>query len=234
MSTVWDTLIKIEEYFEESFNKTGEIDKEPELEQLNHPLWTNKVWVSESYRRAHISVVDARLTKGLWMMHCCVFPHIHNPSPIFGFDVVAGKNKITGCFHDFSPAGNNNHELIQWFKLETEKLTWTKKRILPRWAQEIFSPSIVAAGNINVDSELDQIYGMAKHNLDHYLSHVGQYNYRVNNTTEIQNFYCSNQKQNPHTPKVMSSLGLGKESVNFFIEYCLFPEIKEPDSLLPK
>ena len=50
-------------------------------------------------------------------------------------------------------------------------------------------------------------------------------NNTVENTTEAQNYYCSNQKQNPHTPKVMASLGLDEEDVRVFIQECLFPEI---------
>jgi hypothetical protein len=40
-----------------------------------------------------------------------------------------------------------------------------------------------------------------------------------------QNFYAQNQKQNPHTPKVMVSLGLSEEDVTAFVQECLFPEI---------
>ena len=45
-------------------------------------------------------------------------------------------------------------------------------------------------------------------------------------TTENQNYYAQNQKQNPHTPKVMVSLGLSEEDVRAFIQDCLFPEIR--------
>ena len=41
-------------------------------------------------------VVDARESKGLWMMHVCIFPNLDNNGPIYGFDVIAGKNKMTG------------------------------------------------------------------------------------------------------------------------------------------
>jgi hypothetical protein len=44
-------------------------------------------------------------------------------------------------------------------------------------------------------------------------------------TTSYQNYYCDNQKQNPHTPRVMVSLGLSEEDVKVFIQECLFPEI---------
>jgi phycocyanobilin:ferredoxin oxidoreductase len=224
-SKVWDTLIKVEKYFESKFYETGSIIHEPGMDRFNQPGWVNKVWASSIYRRAHVDVVDARETRGLWMMHCCVFPHLHNPAPIFGFDVIAGKNKITGCFYDYSPAGNPNHEMIQWFSEETSNFEWNKTRKLPDWAERIFSPYMVAAGNVSDEQELEQIFGMAKTGIDHYLATVGETNNTVKSTREAQNFYAQNQKQNPHTPKVMTSLGLNEDDVRVFVQECLFPEI---------
>jgi phycocyanobilin:ferredoxin oxidoreductase len=225
MSKVWDTLIDIQHLLEDAFNRTGNEIHEPGMDRFNQPGWVNRVWTSKDYRRAHVDVVDARETKGLWMMHCCIFPHTHNPAPIFGFDVVAGKNKMTGCFHDFSKAGDPEHPLMDWFAEEAQKLDWNKTRKLPDWAERIFSPSMIAAGNVQDEEELEQIFSMARRNLEHYLESVGETNNTANNTTEAQNFYCENQKQNPHTPKVMVSLGLSEEDVQVFIQECLFPEI---------
>lgn len=226
MSKVWDTLIEVQHLLEESFDRTGVEISEPGMDRFNQPGWVNRVWTSNSYRRAHIDVVDARETKGLWMMHCCIFPHTHNPAPIYGFDVVAGKNKITGCFHDYSKAGDANHPLMEWFAHEVSKLEWRKVRELPEWATNIFSPSMVAASNVQSDEELDQIIAMAKNTLTHYLNTVGETNNTALDTTDAQNYYAYNQKQNPHTPRVMASLGLDEEDVKVFIENCLFPDIK--------
>jgi hypothetical protein len=226
MSDVWDTLIKVQEYFVEAFDRTGNEVNEPGMDRFNQPGWVNRVWSSDNYRRAHIDVVDARETKGLWMMHCCVFPHITNPAPIFGFDVVAGKSKITGCFYDYSPAGDSEHPMLEWFADEANKLDWNKKRKLPDWAERIFSESMIAAGNVSDETELAQIFAMAKRGVDHYLASVGETNGTANNTTSAQNYYAQNQKMNPHTPKVMVSLGLSEEDVQVFIHDCLFPEIR--------
>jgi phycocyanobilin:ferredoxin oxidoreductase len=226
MSIVWDTLTEVENYFEMAFNEKGWLIHEPGMERFNQPGWVNMVWESDIYRRAHIDVVDARETKGLWMMHCCVFPHTDNPAPIFGFDVVAGKNKITGCFHDFSPAGDPNHPLITWFGEEVSRYEWNKKRPLPEWAQRIFTEHMVAAGNVSEQHELVQILGMARKTLDHYLENVGETRGHAVDTKDAQNFYAQNQKQNPHTPKVMTSLGLNEQDVQIFVQECLFPEIR--------
>ena len=225
-NNVWDTLIGIQEEFVNQFDSTGREINEPGMDRFNQPGWVNRVWTSENYRRAHIDVVDARETKGLWMMHCCVFPHTHNPAPIFGFDVIAGKNKITGCFIDYSPAGDSEHPMIEYFGEEVGRYDWNKKRKLPEWAERIFSEHMVAAGNVSDETELKQLTSLAHILVNHYLETVGETNKTANNTTKSQNYYCENQKQNPHTPKVMASLGLSEEDVHVFIQDCLFPEIR--------
>lgn len=225
-SKVWDTLIEVKDLFIEKFSATGTEVFEPGMDRFNQPGWINRVWTSSEYRRAHVDVVDARITKGLWMMHCCVFPHTHNPAPIFGFDVIAGKNKITGCFYDYSAAGDPTHPMMEYFAHEAEQLEWRKTRKLPDWAERIFSPAMVAAANVSDPEELSQIIEMAKDGIDHYLNTVGETNNTAKDTTEAQNYYAQNQKQNPHTPRVMVSLGLSEADVQHFIQECLFPELR--------
>jgi len=226
MSHVWNTLIEIQQLLETKFNQTGIEVHEPGMERFNQPGWVNRVWTSDRYRRAHVDVVDARDTKGLWMMHCCIFPHVTDPSPIYGFDVIAGKNKITGCFHDYSKAGDPDHPMMQWFADYVSQLEWRRIRELPEWATNIFSPSMVAAGNVQNEEELALIIAMAKDTVEHYLSTVGETLGQAENTTAAQNYYAQNQKQNPHTPRVMVSLGLSEDDVQHFIQDCLFPEIR--------
>ena len=225
MSNVWDTLINIQGLLEKKFNETGTEIFEAGMDRFNQPGWVNRVWSSDSYRRAHIDVVDARETKGLWMMHCCVFPHTHNPAPIFGFDVIAGKNKITGCFIDYSPTGDAEHPMLWYFADEVSQYEWNKPRKLPEWAERIFSRHMIAAGNVSDEEELTQITSLAQTLVNHYTECVGETNNTAENTTESQNYYAQNQKQNPHTPKVMVSLGLSEDDVRHFIQECLFPEI---------
>ena len=226
MSKIWYSLINIQNLLSNEFQRTGTEVQEPGMERFNQPGWINRVWTSDLYRRAHIDVVDARETKGLWMMHCCVFPHLNNPAPIFGFDVIAGKNKITGCFIDFSPAGDPDHPMIDYFGEEASRYDWFKKRELPNWAKLIFSNHMIAAGNVSSDDELGQIETLVTILINHYLSTIHESSGQAENTADAQNFYARNQKQNPHTPKVMTSLGLNEKDVETFIQDCLFPEIR--------
>ena len=189
--------------------------------------WDNIVYTGPSTRRAHLDIVDKREEKKLFMMHLCVFPHINSSAPIYGFDLIAGPNKVTGAFHDFSPVCNDTHPLNKLFARKVENYSWSKKRELPEWAKQIFSDSMVAAGNIKDLAELDEVLNLSIETLTEYLRHLesesfGDFDYDF---TEYQNRYCHFQKQNPHTPRVMESLGYDPDTVQRFIQTCLFPEI---------
>ena len=228
MSEVWNTLIKIQDQLIKKFINTGIEIHEPGMDRFNQPGWLNRVWTSDTYRRAHIDVVDVRDTKGLWMMHCCVFPHLTNNGPIFGLDVIAGKNKITGFFHDYSPTTDSNHPMIKGFADEVAKLEWRKPRELPEWARAIFTESMVAAGNVNNTEELEQLVDLSFNSIDAYLTEIGNFNKTTTheNGKTTQNRYAHYQKQNPHTPRTMISLGLDEEDVRIFVQECLFPNIE--------
>jgi len=228
MSEVWNTLIKIQDRLIERFGETGTEIQESGMDRFNQPGWINRVWTSEDYRRAHIDVVDARDTKGLWMMHCCVFPHLHNDGPIFGLDVIAGKNKITGYFHDYSPTTLPYHEMIDGFGEEVSRLEWRKPRELPEWAKAIFTEHMVAAGNVNSLEELTQLLELSFDSIDNYLEYIGAFNgaAKEEDGKAAQNRYAHYQKQNPHTPRTMTSLGLDEEDVRVFVQECLFPDIE--------
>lgn len=219
MSIIFERLIGASESFLHTLSQRGEAVEE------NHSFdWPNYVFRSDLFRRAHLDVVDARDTKKLYMMHLCIFPHTNDTSPIYGFDLIAGPNKVTGAFHDFSAGHDKNHPMMNWFGNRVKDLQWSKKRELPEWARNIFSDNMIAAGNINTTQELDTILSLATETLNYYLDNVGTFS--VVDSTEAQNWYCHNQRQNPHTPKVMQSLGFDSDTVDRFIKTCLFPSIE--------
>jgi len=142
--------------------------------------------------------------------------------------VIAGKNKITGCFIDYSPTTDCDHDMIKYFAEEVGRYEWHKPRELPDWAQRIFSPHMIAAGNVQDEAEISQISGLASILINHYLEtlHETADTADIDEVKSAQNFYAENQKQNPHTPKVMTSLGLNEDDVHAFVQECLFPEIR--------
>ena len=229
MSTIWNRLIDCQNEIIDIFNHYADEIQEEGLSAFNQPDngWINRVWANNSVRRAHIDVVDARESKGLWMMHVCCFPVLHNDAPIYGFDVIAGKNKMTGAFHDFSPSATLDHPMIDGYKESVEEFIPKKQRELPEWAQNIFTDKMLAAGNVNTEEEAVAIINIALNNLRAWFEEVPQFDGFGDRDLVIgsQNYYCHNQQQNPHTPNVMKSLGLPEADVETFCRDMLFPKI---------
>ena len=228
MSILWNHLIQCQNDIIDIFNDRAVEFDEPGLAHFNSDTWVNRVWHNDSVRRAHIDVVDARDTKGLWMMHVCVFPVLNNNGPIYGFDVIAGKNKMTGAFHDFSASsGGEDHPMIDGYKEAVAEFIPSKQRQLAEWATNIFTDKMLAAGNVRSEEEAVAIIDLALNNLRAYFDEIGEFDGYGNRdeTIAAQNYYCHNQQQNPHTPRTMKSLGLDEADVDKFCTDMLFPKI---------
>ena len=227
MSIIWDRLIECKDEIINIFDASATEYEEPGLDHFNNDLWVNRVWRNDDVRRAHIDVVDARESKGLWMMHVCVFPVLTNGGPIYGFDVIAGKNKMTGAFHDFSASADIDNPMIAGYKEAVADFIPTKQRQLPEWATNIFSDKMLAAGNVSTEEEAVAIIELAQDNLRAYFDEIGEFTgeYSSDIVTAAQNYYCHNQQQNPHTPRTMKSLGLDETDVDKFCTDMLFPKI---------
>jgi hypothetical protein len=221
MTIVWDKVSKLAADITEKFNASGEKAEGSLEEQYG---WHNTLWSSNRYRRAHVEIVDFRETYKIYILHVTVFPHFNDPSPIYGFDAVCGPNKITGAFHDFSHAGDPTSFMYLWFKAQVHGLEWNKPRQLPDWAKAIFSPAMVAAGNLQDETEIDQLCNTALTTLDFYLSKVGREQQDVADYHMAQNRYCYYQKQNPHVINSMISMGVPEPKMKQFVREILFPE----------
>ena len=227
---IWERLIKCKDEIVATLNGNCEEYIEEGMNRFNNPDygWVNRTWKNNNIRRAHVDVVDVRHTKKLWMMHVCLFPNLTNGGPIYGFDIIAGEKKVTGAFHDFSPLLKKEHPLTRWFLEETKWFKPNKERELPDWAKAIFSGGMIAAGNVTEEKELNQICTLAVSNLNAYIDKIGDFNNDSNKEDVIkaQNYYCEHQQKNPHTPRVMQSLGLPEDDIKLFCSDNLFPIIK--------
>jgi hypothetical protein len=220
MTHVWDKISKLAEEIESTLNRSM---SSRALDNTNYN-WYNKFYSSNYYRRAHVEIVDRRDTHKIYILHVTVFPHYNDPSPIFGFDAVCGPNKITGAFLDFSNAGDKSHPMMQWFAKQTANTEWNKTRNLPEWANQIFSPAMVAAGNVQTEEEIDKLYALTMQALHYYLSNVGYSQESGMDFHMAQNRYCHYQKQNPHVVRSMVSMGEEESTIKRFVNELLFPE----------
>jgi hypothetical protein len=221
MTSVWDKISVLADSFEQQIARASNTVSNTG----DHYDWHNTIYSGSRFRRAHVEIVDKRNSHGIYILHTTVFPHCNDPSPIFGFDAVCGKGKITGAFHDFSISGDPDNPMCLWFQQHVSRATWNKPRELPEWARQIFSPNMVAAGNLQDDTEIDQLCDIAKTSLDYYLSHVGLAQESLADYHMAQNRYCYWQKQNPHVVRSMVSMGIEEAKIRQFVDEILFPEI---------
>ena len=218
--TLFNKVIKCAEEINRKFVATGALGTVYRTDILS-----DKDYSSLRYRRAHISTVDARETKKLFLLHVTVFPHTHDNSPIYGFDIVCGPTKVSGAFHDFSEAGHKTHHMMKWFADSTANIEWNKPRELPEWAQAIFSPAMIAIGAVG-EQELDDFISIGLKTLDYYLENVGLTQESLMDYHMAQNRYCHYQKQNPRTPASLQHLGFTAEEAEDYVQTKLFPEIR--------
>jgi len=84
---------------------------------------------------------------------------------------------------------------------------------------------MVAAGNLQEETEVDQLCEIAKTTLDFYLSKVGHDQQSGADYHMAQNRYCHWQKQNPHVIRSMVSMGVPELVMKRFVDTVLFPEV---------
>lgn len=184
--------------------------------------WINRTWEDDKFY-AHQSIIDLTQSKqNMWMMHVNVYPQDHMPSPIYGFDVICSSTKITGCFHDFSPT-IPDCPLTQEFAKYTSHYASSKPRTLPEWAQAIFSPAMIASGNIKEKTEATNLATLGRDTLNLYFINQSQpidINTLPDTTLSImrsKSKYCYNQLQNPHSANVIQNLlSLTDEEIKTF------------------
>lgn len=219
MNQIWFKIETLAEQLKNKFADTGEFVSSDNLDG-----WQNYIYQSSKYRRAHVEIVDFRSKHNIYILHCTIFPHFNDPSPIWGFDAVCGPNKISGAFHDFSAGGYSDHFMMQWFEECTKNYQWRKPRQLPPWAQQIFSPSMIAAGNVREGPELNDLCSLAIKTVDYYLDNVGLSQEWPLDFHMAHNKYCYYQKQNPHVINSMVAMGIPKQDMIKFVDEVLFPE----------
>ena len=173
--------------------------------------WINHRWSSQQFRMAHVERFEQPKFS---VLHTVIFPYTNDPSPIFGFDIIASDTKATGLFFDFSPT------VEEWGPISN--VAWTEPRERPEWGS-IFSEHWIACRPTYQEAEI--ICELACTRLAHYLGQLGQTtSSNVHQIVQAQNRYSLQQRQNEHTTRVIKKI-LGQERGSYFVEQILFPTI---------
>ena len=178
--------------------------------------WSNKRYVGENYRLAHI---ERYSDSNLEVLHFTCFPNPTFQHPIFGFDIITTDKKPLAAFMDWSPVDNTT-SIKTGYKYE-------KEYPLPDWAKVIFSSSPMAI--VPNDSEMSTIAKDVTSNFEIYLKILNDSKEaldRVDYIVAAQNRYCENQQKNQRTYNVLKAK-LGEERAKYFITNILFPKLEK-------
>ena len=183
-------------------------------------LWDNLLLRSDRFRRAHIETLD--VAERLSVLHVCVFPHLDDPTPIFGFDMIAGPARVTGIFLDLSPVTNRLPEPSLSDVVGLPALAgFAKRRTLPDWGS-IFSVDVLAVRPADLD-EVSRAIFLAEKAVDGVLRSRGLPADAARAEIAVgQSSYAAAQRRNEHTLRMLAGF-IGLVPARRFVEEVLFP-----------
>ncbi len=188
----------------------------------NHPIdmrWHNTLFAGPRTRRAHVEFLE--VADRFAVLHVCLFPHLSNPGPIFGFDMICGRATATGAFLDFSPATHAPPTPALREAVPHAAANFTQTRDRPAWGT-IFSDDFLAIRPVN-DTEAKAALALAHTALAYYLDRLPTP--QPNPDPAIasgQLRYVLAQRTNPHTLRMLSRC-IGEGAARRFIDDTLFP-----------
>lgn len=192
---------------------------------LNGCVWSNHIYMSPSIRYGHLEYFKAHNNK-VEVVHCVFFPHYYKRLPIFGYDIIALGEKVTGVFCDYTPSPYDVPYLRTWI-YDVYKRYESLSRKLPEWT-EFFSKEFISVSpgdqfeNIANDcNALFQTYLASAYDSMLYQAPVTREELRQ--SIDGQNRYAINQKKNTKTQKALAAY-IGEEHSAKFINNILFPE----------
>jgi len=187
------------------------------------PPWRSEVRTGGPVLRSDLEVVDRMADRGVATLHVCAHPHHGDPSPVYGFDVVAGRESAAAVFLDLSPA-SPDHPSVARFAASAATLNSEHRRAeLPGWATEIFSPGILAVRGLDA-SGLRDACDLAVSALASWLGDLVGDGAPVDpEVVEAHRRYALRQRENTRTARSLVALGNDPAYVDRFITTRLFP-----------
>ena len=146
------------------------------------------------------------------IVHCTVFPHTNDPSPVFGFDVVELNGQATAMFLDQTPTVGPEPDWPDGVTIQGHD------RMLPTWAT-FFSKQMVSC----VPTEVDMDRGVVL--LGHYLDRLRpDVDGDAQAIAAAQQHYTEMQRANPKTYRMLASV-IGPDRADEFIRTVMWPDV---------
>lgn len=176
---------------------------------------------SPLFRHGHVETFQ--VSDRFSILHVCVIPHVDDPAPIFGYDIIAGPTKITGLFLDLTSVIASSKSEILSDLMASSAILFPNRRTLPDWG-DVFSPDMLAIRPGN-ETELTAANDIAMRALDTLLRRAPQRRSRLREQIQRgQSRYIAAQRRNEHTFRMLAGF-VGADRARSFIEDVLFPDV---------
>jgi len=181
--------------------------------------WRNWLFSAPWGRRAHVELFS--VGQQFAVLHICILPQLDDPSGIFGFDMLAGRQMATGAFLDVSPVvlmppPPSLNDLLP----PSLRPGCGTPRARPDWGN-IFSDQFLAVRPDTADA-CETVLIAARVALQCYLARAPatQPNLR-GQIAAGQQAYIDGQRRNPHTERMLAR-HVGPAAARDFIDQVLF------------
>ena len=163
---------------------------------MSNPMMTirNECLTSQTFRKVHI---EYAIYGDLEILHHVAFPHFTYDIPILGVDVIQKRGKPTMAIADISGTCGFDYAIIEL--QNKHKIHDQKKRELPDWGLEIFSPECVFLDS--PDPEIFEAYVVDL--LGVYIDFASHQGPCTKNRKQEQIRYCTHQLQNTRTRSLL-------------------------------
>ena len=182
----------------------------------------NRMFKTPELRKIHIEEAEIG---GIKILHCVFFPDPHYALPIFGCDIVSNGKTVTAAIVDVSPVYGVGEEFYREIRDLSIKFTFSGRRALPLWGDEIFSPYCKFT---RLTEEIDKanFYCIVMHYLGifrHYVEIATRDTFWVNTMRRLddQIWYCESQKKNDKTRGILEKW-FDKEWTDKYMNEVLF------------
>ncbi|MBH8572528.1 phycocyanobilin:ferredoxin oxidoreductase [Nostocaceae cyanobacterium CENA369] len=184
----------------------------------------NHCYQTPQFRKLHLEL--AQVGNSLDILHCVMFPNPEYALPIFGADLVGGRDNISAAIADLSPIAADR-SLPRSYRTALSVLSpieFSQPRALPQWG-DIFSEFCLFVRPIGTQEE-EAFLGRIREFLTLHCQIASQTtpltsHLEVAKVIAGQRNYCTRQQQNDKTRRVLEK-SFGSEWTERYMTTMLF------------
>ena len=184
----------------------------------------NRCYQTSQFRKLHLEL--AQVGNTLDILHCVMFPRSRYPLPLFGADLVGGRQQISAAIVDLSPIAADRSLPVTYCTALTTlpQAQFAQPRPLPQWG-DIFSEFCLFVRPADVQEEaafLERVKALLSLHCQIAIATSPVASSRQQ--AEIlagQRYYCTQQQQNDKTRRVLEK-SFGAEWADRYMTSMLF------------